>query len=179
MDFMKSISENCNISILKIYHYLDNYLKSNAQFAKILQRPETMAQSLAFIEDQIVDFWYRERMTFLSALYGICAHRHLPLADPTLQFFARYLDSLIAKQNLVRVLLNDYREAGLVTSPYLTRHPTLHAAWKLKEELIITKTIVALLASGQAQEHFLPLAKEFLRVFFAQKFSGSLAGLVA
>ena len=95
-----------------------------------VRTPFVLAQSLAFIEDQIVDFWYRERMTFLSALYGICAHRHLPLADPTLQFFARYLDSLIAKQNLVRVLLNDYREAGLVTSPYLTRHPTLHAAWK-------------------------------------------------
>lgn len=177
-DLMRRIAETCNMSIIRVYEYLEEQLRMNPQLARILQKPEFIKSGGNSIEERLIDMWLSERIHYLKSLYIISGYRSSHYSDQINCVLISFLDSLISGHGFAKKLVDDYEEVGKTKSLYFSKHPSYHVIYKLKEELSLVKSMLAVFSLNANKFNFKDISGRVAELFLRQKLSGSLPSLL-
>lgn len=172
-ELMNVISKSTNISIFKVYQYIDDLKRSNPAFNIELQKPGYLTQSQSFFETIVVENFHKEKMNYLKGMLSIVAIAVENPPDDRVRYISGYINDLILNHEYFSNMLSNCKTLhNEKASDYMKKNADLYVVGKLKEQYVILNIVFKLLANGkvlkQAENDF----EGFFKLFLSQKFAG-------
>ena len=177
-EMMNAVSKSTNVSIFKVYQYIDDLKRANPAVTVDLQKPGFLAQSQVFLENLVVENFHQEKMAYLKGLNSIASMAVDNSGDERSHIASQFIADLILNHDFFSNMLVNCRALhNEKASDYMRKNPDLYAIGKLKEQYIILNIVYKLLANGkvlkQAENEF----EGFFRLFLEQKFAGIISAM--
>lgn len=172
-EMMNTISKSTNISIFKVYQYIDDLKRVNPALSLELQKPGYLIQNQSFIENLVVENFHNERMAYLHGIYALVTLALDDADDARVRVASNFLNDLINSHDFFSNMFSNLRTLHKEkASDYMKRNPEIYVLGKLKEQYLILNIVYKLLISGRVERQAENEFEGFFSLFLEQKFAG-------
>lgn len=171
-DCISVIAGDLNMSVIKVFEYLDQFLKNNPYFISVITQPNLFSAYQSHIEDAIATMFIADRYYCLVGVYFAILELDSENCEKR-QILQDVIGPMLESNSLINVLLETYQHPDqLATAPYFRKNPQTLITGKQREEYQLLNMIFTLLVKRRVTRDVEKIFKKLHGIFMKQKFNG-------
>ena len=166
------ISKSTDISILKVYVYLDSLRRSNPFLKENLQKPARFVKNMSQIENSVIEIFHRERINYLNGIFHFVSAA-VENRTQGEQSCSSFLDELMEENKFLDLIFDNYNDLHKSKpSEYMKRNIDYYTVGMLKEQCLILNILFKLYIGNRLKKGESFYFERFFKIFVEQNFSG-------
>lgn len=171
-DCISVIASDLNMSVIKVFEYLDQFIKNNSYILSVITQPNLFSAYQGLIEDSIASMFMNDRYFCLQGINFAIVEMN---SDNYVkrQVLQDVIGPMLESNSLINVLIETYQHPDqLATAPYFRKNPQSLITAKQREEYLIMNIIFSMFVNQRVSRDIVKIYGKLFGVFMKQKFEG-------